>query len=1184
MSASDGGHAPSLSTISATTATTATTTTTRDHLKGRVDGTNSTNSTSRPLLVDVGNASRVLECSRVERQIGFQHLVRHYLSQILYGCKNPSCSTPSCLSCQKRIASRPVRPPTQLTARALAHYLANQNHSQRQLCPHELKVLPSSLAIHVATGTATRTEAIAHADAIKKRHQTRKDAKSLSQNLYDSVTMICAYSNQLPNPSSLLQSLRSPTRHPSHATTVPREAVLTEPQKRPDASQHVAAIVHSNRESVAPRANGRARIASTSLKVLDSGQQVHRIPYYRPEPTRLTDQTLLDKGHDHIKPSNTKTRKKSFTLSRSVTEKRHTLAPSETLETIQSVPSSAAPIDPMLPVLSSLNCDILEEMKSDLYSQREYKRHGNHSSTIINGPNHRLRTLESFVDRSLFYALSDTETLIKSFHDANGAFEASPLSHLNSIRLTQSFRDWHDLNGPLIFDSLWVALGALFIPPPQLQKQRSSCPTSSRKGASTRSSSVRQSSQEEHTPSSQRYINNNEAAHIAMICIHALTSSVHVGLPRMWPKLRSLRACGTSFASAIPLSANDDGSTKSYLRITDELEYEPAVRLADRLLCALGTRSCFQQILATIKKQGKEDQSDDECSDASVVGMVVDHLNIIELIDLANKQYVIPDHSEGGDPGWTMTATFVEWLKTIIVKRWDTKPEINKWSSVGASIMILDELRTASAFWNRLTLFRVQFVHERLDKIEEPLKYLRWTSQPNTFHVLQYPFLFHPDHLVEYFRTINLTSMMQQYDHTARTHQMSRSLEPLVRGPHWMLIRRRMAVTMSDCLVLDVSREDTFKDTLNRLWGLEKRMLLKPLKVKMGQHEGEVGADHGGVTYEFFRVVLSEAFKPDHGMFTLDSNTRMTWFQPNTLEPDWKFEMIGVLFSLAIYNGVTLPVTFPIVLYAFLHSTEAPSRPQFLVHSAMEDLREGWPDLFKGFEQLLAWTDGDVGDVFMREYAFSYQAFGQRIDHNMEESYVRPRQATPNSPAIRPEDLLRIETKEAKLVTNENRRNFVCDYIHHLTYLSVSPQLHAFKKGFLACLQPKSLQLFRIETLRWLVEGEQNISIPELRRCTRYEEGYSATHPTIQNFWAVAEEFNQDDCRHLLEFVTASDRVPITGYKGITFLIIKGGDVQMLPTSSTCFGKLFLPDYKDKESLRSKLELAIRNSKGFGVV
>jgi len=310
----------------------------------------------------------------------------------------------------------------------------------------------------------------------------------------------------------------------------------------------------------------------------------------------------------------------------------------------------------------------------------------------------------------------------------------------------------------------------------------------------------------------------------------------------------------------------------------------------------------------------------------------------------------------------------------------------------------------------------------------------------------------------------------------------------------------------------------------------------------------------------------------------------MTWFQPSTLEPDWKFEMIGELFSLAIYNGITLPVTFPLALYRFLLPAEAPLRNRSVSEDILDTIKDGWPELAKGFEQLLSWTDGDVADVFTRDYAFSYQAFGQRIDHNMEEPYIRPQHATAETQAIRPEHLLISQTKEAKPVTNENRHDFVRDYIHHLTYLSISPQIHAFRKGFLACIAPKSLHFFSPRTLRNLVEGEQHISIPDLRRCTRYEEGYSATHSTIQMFWRAVEQYNQEDRRHLLEFVTASDRVPVTGYEGITFHIVRHGDAEMLPTSSTCFGKLYLPEYKDEQVLRKKLELAIRNSKGFGVV
>lgn len=162
-------------------------------------------------------------------------------------------------------------------------------------------------------------------------------------------------------------------------------------------------------------------------------------------------------------------------------------------------------------------------------------------------------------------------------------------------------------------------------------------------------------------------------------------------------------------------------------------------------------------------------------------------------------------------------------------------------------------------------MFRIPYLHEHMNAVDEPVKFLDWKPQPNTLHVLEYPELHPTEYLVRFFRVINLTSMMAQYDHTQHTQQMLRQLDSIIREPYLYMIKHRLKVTLNDYLVLDVSREQPLKDTLDQLWRRERKVLLKPLKIKLGQQEGEIGLDHGGVTYEFFRVVLGEAFAPDYG-------------------------------------------------------------------------------------------------------------------------------------------------------------------------------------------------------------------------------------------------------------------------------------------------------------------------------
>lgn len=408
----------------------------------------------------------------------------------------------------------------------------------------------------------------------------------------------------------------------------------------------------------------------------------------------------------------------------------------------------------------------------------------------------------------------------------------------------------------------------------------------------------------------------------------------------------------------------------------------------------------------------------------------------------------------------------------------------------------------------------------------------------------------------------------------------------------------------------------------------------------------------------------------------------MSWFHPSSPEPAYKFELLGILVSLAVYNGLTLPFTFPLVMYRKLSG---------LHKHRLEDLEDGWPELVKGLRALRDWRDGDVEDVFMRSYVFSIDKFGATEDRligryekaekaNEENSEVvvcekpkkvakvvrirkKPKvlksaveegeedalrflrgsqfhQATAQSndevlmsdsqsrvpiptgfgdhtlPTITSEEealeyLKSRELKEAHLrmddelcmsdssspnpfpaetgdqnipmVTNENRDQYIHDYIHQLTFKTVYDQFNAFRYGFFTCFHPKAISLFTPSGLKALVEGLPDISVAGLERVTRYDGGYDFFHPTVRQLWTVVHSWSQEKVRRLLEFVTASDRLPVGGVGKLIFTVQKNGTGDdRLPTSLTCFGRLLLPEYTSEEKLREALEKAIENSKGFG--
>jgi len=314
---------------------------------------------------------------------------------------------------------------------------------------------------------------------------------------------------------------------------------------------------------------------------------------------------------------------------------------------------------------------------------------------------------------------------------------------------------------------------------------------------------------------------------------------------------------------------------------------------------------------------------------------------------------------------------------------------------------------------------------------------------------------------------------------------------------------------------------------------------------------GEEGMDQGGVQKEFFQIITAQLLDQQYGMFTYDTETRYSWINGASLESEKHFELVGIVIGLALYNGVILAVNFPRLMYKRLLDEEP----------TLEDIKLAFPALGKGLEQMLNWTDGDVGDIFMRSFQISYEVYGQVKTYNL------------------------VENGENILVTNENREEFVKLYIHHLVIDSISRQFTAFRRGFYKVCGGYALKMCRAEELELLISGSVELDYEELEKATEYDDGYSKDHIVIKNFWEIVHAMTYDQKKKLLMFVTASDRVPLKGLGNLTFVIQRNGpDTDRLPTALTCFGRLLLPEYSTKEKLKNRLLTAIENAKGFGLV
>lgn len=805
----------------------------------------------------------------------------------------------------------------------------------------------------------------------------------------------------------------------------------------------------------------------------------------------------------------------------------------------------------------------------------------------------RQREAFPFIAQSAFFVLNSPHQILRSFISEHAHKHADETSHLDVSQLFKSLqRLFLICPWDIALHSLWGSLDRIFISPHGLtsgilshRSSRSSTMTGSVPPVAPRRISG--------IPN-EFHLSDPDAAHIATIALFALISFMPKIDPATWQAVAQMRSNGL-VASYSDMRNLAPENAQQAVEVTDRFEHELALRLISRLVRAITARLAYHEIA---KARQTYDLGSSKQRRVSVLDRVVDYLSEYHTSHVA---------SSNGTKSVNPASFIIEWLRTLFLREWDGNPEMTRSSAAGGAIQILSSLYKAR---NRLGLspeeFHTPLLTERLDSSDMPVAWVGRLTNNRTMHLLSYSFLFPPSSLVIYFRALNHSVMNKFYEAAVTTtRHVTQTAFGAIRIADDPRLLTRMKTSMSTYLVLVVRRDNILSDALSQLWRREKRELMRPLKVQMGMDEGEEGLDHGGVQQEFFRLLMGQAFDPCYGMFTTDSRHRVSWFQPCSLEPLYKFELLGLLMSIAIYNGLTLPVNLPIAFYRKVLGLKV---------KHLNHIRDGWPELSQGLDTLLTWTDGDVEDIFTRTYEFSFEAFGsiesvdmQKVDRDSAwpvarkcpesiagssvwmdiPSYCDPASMSPSMEAkpanSTPSHSGSTETSksaseslslrpptppadEAALVTNQNRQQFVKDYIFWLTDKSIRPQFEAFQRGLNTCLDRSALSIFSPEALKAVVEGIQTIDSKELENHARYEGGFGPSHRVIRDFWSVVHGYSNEKKAQLLEFVTASDRVPVNGIRSIMFVIQKNGVGDLvchpfpcIPNETDTFSSVFLP-------------------------
>ncbi|KAJ2713235.1 putative E3 ubiquitin-protein ligase [Coemansia spiralis] len=513
------------------------------------------------------------------------------------------------------------------------------------------------------------------------------------------------------------------------------------------------------------------------------------------------------------------------------------------------------------------------------------------------------------------------------------------------------------------------------------------------------------------------------------------------------------------------------------------------------------------------------------------------------------------------------------------------------WRLVAAA-KVMALLHAANLLLSARARLRVdEFYNPAVDSMDLVADYDAWQARvPGAFSFCQYPFL------------LSLQAKVQIMQVDAARQMDSKVTEAVIsalfqshraRLPQWtpqqphlkLLVRRR-------CLV-----EDSLHQLATREQDLKKR-----LKIEFVDEEG---VDAGGLTKEWFMLLVRELMNPVYGMFARDPDATAFWFSPASLESSNQYFLVGVVVGLALYNSVILDLRLPLAVFkkllraacyhlppapaarpagaaALVSGTRAPptataaeahapvygllspsAQLRYQINEMLTDVAEFRPQLARGLHCLLQYRADDVEDVFGLAFEASYDAHGEVVTVPL----------VPNGGAI--------------AVTSGNRIEYVVRYLQWVLNDAVAKQFDPFRRGFYYVCGGNALALFRPEEIELMVHGSGADWTPQELRALAEYMGFGPdpdAHPIVAWFWAALADMRPADRRRLLSFATGTDRMPMFAADRMCFkLALLGPDHDRLPVAHTCFNQLGLWSYRSQSELQAKLLLAIHESEGFGL-
>ncbi|XP_027719012.1 ubiquitin-protein ligase E3B [Vombatus ursinus] len=383
---------------------------------------------------------------------------------------------------------------------------------------------------------------------------------------------------------------------------------------------------------------------------------------------------------------------------------------------------------------------------------------------------------------------------------------------------------------------------------------------------------------------------------------------------------------------------------------------------------------------------------------------------------------------------------------------------------------------------------------------------------------------------------------------------------------------------------ITIRRSRMLEDGYEQLRQLSQNAMKGVIRVKFVNDLGvdEAGIDQDGVFKEFLEEIIKRVFDPALNLFKTTSGDERLYPSPTSYIHEnylQLFEFVGKMLGKAVYEGIVVDVPF-----ASFFLSQLLGHHHSIFYSSVDELPSLDAEFYKNLTSIKRY-DGDISDLGLT-LSYDEDVMGQLVCHEL----------IPGGKTIP--------------VTNENKISYIHLMAHFRMHTQIKNQTAALISGFRSIIKSEWIRMFSTPELQRLISGDNaEIDLEDLKKHTVYYGGFHGSHRVIIWLWDIlANDFTPDERAMFLKFVTSCSRPPLLGFAYLKppfsircvevsddqdtgdtlgsvlrgfFTIRKKEPGGRLPTSSTCFNLLKLPNYSKKSILREKLRYAISMNTGF---